>query len=114
MTTGKAKALALAASLAVYRKGAEVILFHQALFNNSSSDVKMIWAGFVAGRRGNFILRVANGRFKNPAEAVLPVHKRLDVLKSIFTPPRATSAALASASGNEAATFDVKKISDVR
>ena len=49
MTSGKAKALALAAFLAVYREGAEVILFYQALFNNSSSDVEMIWAGFVAG-----------------------------------------------------------------
>lgn len=49
MTTGKAKALALAAFLAVYREGAEVILFYQALFNNSSSDVEMIWAGFAAG-----------------------------------------------------------------
>ena len=49
MTSGKAKALALAAFLAVYREGAEVILFYQALFNNSSSDVEMIWAGFVVG-----------------------------------------------------------------
>ena len=49
MTSGKAKALAFAAFLAVYREGAEVILFYQALFNNSSSDVEMIWAGFVAG-----------------------------------------------------------------
>ena len=49
MTDGKAKALALAAFLAVYREGAEVILFYQALFNNSSSDVEMIWAGFLAG-----------------------------------------------------------------
>ena len=49
MTSGKAKALALAAFLAVYREGAEVILFYQALFNNSSTDVEMIWAGFIAG-----------------------------------------------------------------
>ena len=49
MTSGKAKALALAAFLAVYREGAEVILFYQALFNNSSSDVEMIWGGFLAG-----------------------------------------------------------------
>ena len=49
MTTGKAKALALAAFLAVYREGAEVILFYQALFNNTSTDVDMIWAGFAAG-----------------------------------------------------------------
>lgn len=49
MTSGKAKALALAAFLAVYREGAEVILFYQALFNNTSSDVEMIWYGFAAG-----------------------------------------------------------------
>ncbi len=49
MTTGKAKALAFAAFLAVYREGAEVILFYQALFNNSSTDVEMIWGGFFAG-----------------------------------------------------------------
>lgn len=49
MTTGKAKALAFAAFLAVYREGAEVILFYQALFNNSSTDVDMIWYGFLAG-----------------------------------------------------------------
>lgn len=49
LTTGKAKALALAAFLAVYREGAEVILFYQALFNNASNDVEMIWFGFAAG-----------------------------------------------------------------
>ena len=49
MTTGKAKALALAAFLAVYREGAEVILFYQALFNNTATDVDMIWYGFAAG-----------------------------------------------------------------
>lgn len=49
MTSGKAKALAFAAFLAVYREGAEVILFYQALFNNTSTDVDMIWYGFGAG-----------------------------------------------------------------
>ena len=49
MTTGKATALALAAFLAVYREGAEVILFYQALFNNTATDVDMIWYGFGAG-----------------------------------------------------------------
>ena len=49
MTTGKAKALAFAAFLAVYREGAEVILFYQALFNNTATDVDMIWYGFGAG-----------------------------------------------------------------
>ena len=49
LTSGKAKALAFAAFLAVYREGAEVILFYQALFNNSATDTDMIWAGFAAG-----------------------------------------------------------------
>ena len=49
MTTGKAGALAFAAFLAVYREGAEVILFYQALFNNTATDVDMIWYGFGAG-----------------------------------------------------------------
>ena len=49
MTTGKATALALAAFLAGYREGAEVILFYQALFNNTATDVDMIWYGFGAG-----------------------------------------------------------------
>ena len=49
MTTGKARALAFAAFLAVYREGAEVILFYQALFNNTATDVDMIWYGFGAG-----------------------------------------------------------------
>lgn len=49
LTSGKAKALAFAAFLAVYREGAEVILFYQALFNNSATDTEMIWAGFAAG-----------------------------------------------------------------
>ncbi len=49
LTTGKARALGFAAFLAVYREGAEVILFYQALFNGSSSDTEMIWFGFGAG-----------------------------------------------------------------
>ena len=49
LTTGRAKALAMAAFLAVYREGAEVILFYQALFNGSSSDTEMIWFGFGVG-----------------------------------------------------------------
>ena len=49
LTDGKAKALAFAAFLAVYREGAEVILFYQALFNNTATDVDMIWYGFAAG-----------------------------------------------------------------
>lgn len=49
VTTGTARALGAAAFLAVYREGAEVILFYQALFNNAAADVEMIWAGFGAG-----------------------------------------------------------------
>ena len=48
MTTGRAKALGLAVFLAVYREGAEVILFYQALFNSATGDTHMIWAGFGA------------------------------------------------------------------
>ena len=49
ITHGTARALGMAAFLAVYREGAEVILFYQALFNNAAADVTMIWAGFGAG-----------------------------------------------------------------
>ena len=49
ISTGKMRALGLAAFLAVYREGAEVILFYQALFNNAFGDVDMIWLGFAAG-----------------------------------------------------------------
>lgn len=49
ITTGKARALGFAAFLAVYREGAEVILFYQALFNGASGDTDMIWFGFGAG-----------------------------------------------------------------
>ena len=49
LSTGKSRALGFAAFLAVYREGAEVILFYQALFNNAAADVTMIWAGFGAG-----------------------------------------------------------------
>ena len=48
LSTGKSRALGFAAFLAVYREGAEVILFYQALFNNAVGDTDMIWAGFVA------------------------------------------------------------------
>lgn len=49
LTTGRARALGVAAFLAVYREGAEVVLFYQALFNGASGDVDMIWYGFLAG-----------------------------------------------------------------
>jgi len=48
LSTGKSRALGFAVFLAVYREGAEVILFYQALFNNAFGDIDMIWAGFVA------------------------------------------------------------------
>ena len=48
LSTGKSRALGFAVFLAVYREGAEVILFYQALFNNAIGDVDMIWGGFVA------------------------------------------------------------------
>lgn len=46
ISSRRARALGLAAFLAVYREGAEVILFYQALFNTSSGDTEMIWLGF--------------------------------------------------------------------
>ncbi|MDQ0204012.1 FTR1 family iron permease [Pectinatus haikarae] len=48
MSTGRAKTLGIAAFLAVYREGAEVVLFYQALFNSAAGDVEMIWLGFAA------------------------------------------------------------------
>lgn len=48
MSTGRARTLGFAAFLAVYREGAEVVLFYQALFNNAAGDVEMIWLGFAA------------------------------------------------------------------
>ncbi len=49
ISSGRATALGFASFLAVYREGAEVILFYQALFNNASGDTEMIWFGFGAG-----------------------------------------------------------------
>lgn len=48
MTSGRVRALGFAAFLAVYREGAEVVLFYQALFNSAAGDVEMIWLGFIA------------------------------------------------------------------
>lgn len=48
LSSGKVRALGAAAFLAVYREGAEVVLFYQALFNSATGDVEMIWLGFVA------------------------------------------------------------------
>lgn len=44
---GSTFALAFTAFLAVYREGAEVILFYQPLL--SGDNMKMVWAGFIAG-----------------------------------------------------------------
>lgn len=49
LSEGNTLALGLAAFLAVYREGAEVVLFYQALFNNAGDDMHMIWLGFGAG-----------------------------------------------------------------
>jgi len=49
LSEGKTRALGMAAFLAVFREGAEVILFYQALFNNAAGDIDMIWLGFAAG-----------------------------------------------------------------
>lgn len=49
LTTGRARALGIASFLAVYREGAEVILFYQALFNSAAGDIEMIWLGFGLG-----------------------------------------------------------------
>ena len=50
MSSRRANAIGMAAFLAVYREGAEVILFFQAMFNGSSSaDTDMIWYGGIAG-----------------------------------------------------------------
>uniref|UniRef100_UPI0026165725 FTR1 family iron permease n=1 Tax=uncultured Campylobacter sp. TaxID=218934 RepID=UPI0026165725 len=48
LSSGDSKMLWWTVFLAVYREGAEVILFYQALFNNAIGDVDMIWGGFVA------------------------------------------------------------------
>jgi high-affinity iron transporter len=49
LSSGNTFALGAAAFLAVYREGAEVVLFYQALFNEAGDDMHMIWLGFGAG-----------------------------------------------------------------
>ncbi|MDU2064314.1 MAG: FTR1 family protein [Sporomusaceae bacterium] len=49
LTSRSAFALGAASFLAVYREGAEVVLFYQALFNEAGDDMQMIWFGFGAG-----------------------------------------------------------------
>lgn len=41
--------LGAASFLAVYREGAETVLFYQALYSDASDQVEMIWGGFGAG-----------------------------------------------------------------
>jgi len=49
LSSGNTLSLGAAAFLAVYREGAEVVLFYQALFNNAGDNMHMIWLGFAAG-----------------------------------------------------------------
>lgn len=49
LSTGKRTMLWLAAFLAVYREGAETVLFYQALLTDSSESTLPIWLGFVSG-----------------------------------------------------------------
>jgi len=49
LSSGNTLSLGAAAFLAVYREGAEVVLFYQALFNNAGDNMQMIWLGFAAG-----------------------------------------------------------------
>jgi high-affinity iron transporter len=47
--TGSSFALGAAAFLAVFREGAETILFYQALLADAGSYSRMIWLGFLVG-----------------------------------------------------------------
>ena len=49
VTTGSAVALGGAAFLAVFREGAETILFYQALLADSKNHMDMVWYGFGVG-----------------------------------------------------------------
>jgi high-affinity iron transporter len=49
LSSNNTLSLGLAAFLAVYREGAEVVLFYQALFNDAGDDMQMIWLGFGLG-----------------------------------------------------------------
>jgi high-affinity iron transporter len=49
VTTGSAFALAAASFLAVFREGAETILFYQSILSQAGSDTTMVWVGFTAG-----------------------------------------------------------------
>ena len=49
LTNGKRMMLWMAVFLAVYREGAETVLFYQALLADSSGDTNPIWLGFIVG-----------------------------------------------------------------
>ncbi len=49
LSRGNTLSLGVASFLAVYREGAEVVLFYQALFNDAGNDMHMIWIGFALG-----------------------------------------------------------------
>ncbi|MDR1656526.1 MAG: FTR1 family iron permease [Deltaproteobacteria bacterium] len=49
VTTGSAAALSTAAFLAVFREGAETILFFQGILTEAGTDTTMVWAGFAVG-----------------------------------------------------------------
>lgn len=49
LSSGNALSLGAAAFLAVYREGAETVLFYQALFSEAGDQGGMIWSGFGAG-----------------------------------------------------------------
>lgn len=49
LSSGSTLALGAAAFLAVYREGAETVLFYQALISNTGSATGMIWLGFAMG-----------------------------------------------------------------
>lgn len=49
LSSGSTLALGAAAFLAVYREGAETVLFYQALLSNTGSATGMIWLGFALG-----------------------------------------------------------------
>jgi high-affinity iron transporter len=49
VTTGSAFALGAASFLAVFREGAETILFYQSILSQAGSDTSMVWYGFTVG-----------------------------------------------------------------
>jgi high-affinity iron transporter len=49
LTKGSAVALATAAFLAVFREGAETILFYQGILTEAGSETGMVWGGFGVG-----------------------------------------------------------------